>query len=224
MALSKYLVGATFACASFASMAHAYHQGDFVVRAGVSGAHMSDSGEVRENNTPVINSSIDLRKDVVLGMNFTYFVRDNIGIELGLDNDYHIAMKGENYNVSNIGSFKVYLPTLTVDYFPKFSNVNWAKPYFGVGLSYARFTDERLTSSFTAYSGNPAGVPKMDGEYALVFKFGVDLPVRKHLMLNGSMVYHGLDSHWNVRHIPTHYAADFNLHTFQWLLGIGYKF
>lgn len=135
-------------------------QGDWLGRARVININPDASSSA-------LNLDVDSR--TTLELDFSYFLTNNVAVELILATKKHGVTAGG----ASVGTVKHLPPTLTLQY--HFSPQASVRPYVGVGMNYTRFYDVNL-------SGGTLDVDNSSWGGAL--QAGVDIPVNKTFFLN----------------------------------------
>jgi outer membrane protein len=158
--MKRKLLQAAALAATLASAAAGAAQGDWLARARVI------------NINPDASSSalnLDVDTQTTLELDFSYFVTNNLALELILATKKHEVTAGG----VPIGSVKHLPPTLTLQY--HFAPQATVRPYLGAGINYTRFYDVSLgNGAFT--------VDKSSWGPAL--QAGVDIQLDKRFFLN----------------------------------------
>ncbi|HPF46704.1 MAG: OmpW family protein [Alphaproteobacteria bacterium] len=135
----KLLAGLGLFAASMVSaeMASAQQAGDLFVRA--RGIYVAP----HESATTSIGGTVDIDNKIVPEVDFTYFVADNIGVELiAATTKHNVAGIGTALGASaDLGSAWLLPPTLSLQY--HVPTGTGFKPYFGAGVNYTFFYSEK---------------------------------------------------------------------------------
>ncbi|WP_321391804.1 OmpW family protein [Emcibacter sp.] len=121
-------------------VADAKEKGDWMIRArGILVA--PDAG-----GTSSIGGEVDIDNAVVPELDFTYFVTDNIGLELIAGTaKHHPVVNGTDLGDVPLGSVWLLPPTLTVQY--HFAPKEDFSPYIGAGVNYTFFYSENTSTA-----------------------------------------------------------------------------
>jgi len=193
-ALVMFLLAGTLA----AGLAQAA-QGDWLMRARVI------------NIDPDASSSalnLDVNSKVAPELDFSYFLTNNLALELILATREHDVTS----NAASVGSVSLLPPTLTLQYhFAPGGNV---RPYVGAGLNYTRFYDINL--------GN--GTLTVDkSSFGPALQLGVDIPLNKRVFLNLDLKKIWIDT--DVKAVGTGaLAANLKINPLIFGIGIGTRF
>ncbi|PCI51211.1 MAG: hypothetical protein COB49_02470 [Alphaproteobacteria bacterium] len=123
-----------------------------------------------EDATTSIGGTVGINNDIVPELDFTYFVTDNIGVELILaTSKHHVTALNTALGASaSLGSVMLLPPTLTLQYhFTPKSNLS---PYVGAGVNYTFYYDE------SAPGGTIADIDYNDG-FGLLLQAGFDFKI-----------------------------------------------
>ncbi len=98
-----------------------------------------------ESATTSIGGTVDIDNKVVPELDFTYFVADNIGIELiAATTKHNVVGVGTALGASaDLGSAWLLPPTLSLQYHMPVGNNSGIKPYVGAGINYTFFYSEK---------------------------------------------------------------------------------
>ncbi|MGE0559513.1 MAG: OmpW family protein [Burkholderiales bacterium] len=124
------------------------------------------------NINPDASSSalnLDVDTQTTLELDFSYFLTNNLALELILATKKHEVTAGG----VPVGTVKHLPPTLTLQY--HFSPQASVRPYVGAGINYTRFYDVNL-------GGGTLDVDNSSWGGAL--QAGVDIPINKNFFLN----------------------------------------
>ena len=136
--MKKNLLAASTAALALAVAAPAFAQsaGDMTLGLGI--------GWVNPEGADGLGGQLDVKDDARPTRTFEYFVADNIGIEIlaATPFEHDILVGG-----TSIGSTKHLPPTLSVNYHvPTNGSIT---PFFGAGINYTFFFNEKTTSTTT---------------------------------------------------------------------------
>jgi len=159
------------------SIAHAVEQGDWLLRFGVTmvSPDASSSGVVADD-------AIDVDDGTSVSVDFTYMLRDNIGLELlaAYPFTHDITLDG----VGKIAETDHLPPTFSVQYhFQPKSNI---RPYVGIGLNYTTFFNEEATAVISDIS--------LDDSFGLALQGGVDFNLTDKWYLNLVLRYINIET------------------------------
>ncbi len=146
--------------------AHA-EAGDFLVRFRAIAAIPDEDA-----NLP-IPGEIDIDAGFSPEIDFTYFITNNIGVELiAASTPHDVAVINTGGAEIDLGSVRLLPPTLTAQwhFFPD----EGVRPYIGAGINYTWFFDEDI----------PAGDIDYEDSFGWVLQAGVDFDVSEDIFIN----------------------------------------
>lgn len=130
--------------------------------------------------TSSIGGTADIDNSVVPELDFTYFLTDNIGIELILaTTKHHPVVKASDLGDVPLGSVWLLPPTLTVQY--HFMPKEDLSPYIGAGVNYTFFYSENTSSALEGL--DLTTIDYSDG-FGLVLQVGVDYKINEKWSIN----------------------------------------
>ena len=175
-------------------------------------------------------AGIDVDDGNSLGIDITYMMTDNFGLELMLDttSNHDITGTGNLAGVA-IGDVTVLPPSLIAVW--RFMPKNNIRPYVGAGLNYTFFFSESTTGQFTntldAVVGpgvTSTGVD-VDDTLSLIFQAGVDVDINKDWYLSFDAKYIDMDTTATIQVNGVDTATvDFDLNPLILGVGIGTRF
>ncbi|MGX1196867.1 OmpW family protein [Parvibaculum sp.] len=181
--------------------------GDFVVRARAIGVIPRDNAD-----SASIPGEPDVSNEYVPELDFTYFITDNVALELIAATTRHDVKWNIGGTQLDLGKVNLLPPTLTVQY--HFMPKERLSPYVGAGLNYTIFYNEDAGSSITSIDyENSLGYALQAGvDYALDDNWSLNLDVKKlwldtDVKINGGAV-----------------TANVNLDPWIVGVGVGYRF
>jgi len=163
---NKAFVTAALLASLFGSSNSFADQGDIIarVRAISIRPEVSASGTLATLGTSVNEATVP-------ELDFTYMIRDHIGIEAILGTSRHTVTS----NAGSLGGLSVLPPTVTLQY--HFNPKGTVRPYVGAGVNYSLFYNDKLT-----YDGE--GVQVKRNSFGPALQIGVDIQVSKRLFVN----------------------------------------
>jgi outer membrane protein len=181
--------------------------GDFVIRArGI--AMMPDEST---SSSDLTVGKGELTDDYVPEVDFSYFVTDNIALELFAATTKH-DLDWKNPNV-DLGSVRLLPPTLTLQY--HFMPKERFSPYLGAGLNYTFFYNEKPGSAQSISYEDGFGYALQAGfDYAITGAWSLNFDVKK--------VFLDTKIKTNLGAGPINVDADLDPWIFG--IGIGYRF
>ncbi|AMV42463.1 OmpW/AlkL family protein [Paraburkholderia caribensis] len=170
-------IGAALCTAGLALMAsHAFaadgdatsgiHAGDILVRLRA----ISIMPQVRTSDT-LSALNVDVNNATVPELDFTYMIRDNIGVELILGTSRHQLTS----NLGDLGGVNVLPPTLLLQY--HFNHQGQVRPYVGAGVNYTYFYNDGL------HAGDQQ-ISVKRSSFGPALQIGVDVQLTKSVFAN----------------------------------------
>lgn len=181
--------------------------GDIVIRA--RGIAMVPDEETSSNQ--LTTGGGELNNDYVPEVDFSYFITDNIALELIAATTKH-DLKWQNPDV-DLGSVMLLPPTLTLQY--HFMPKQRFSPYLGAGINYTFFYDEKPGAAQSISYDDGFGYALQAGfDYAISGPWSLNVDVKK-IFLNTTITT-------NVGSGPINVDADLDPWVFG--IGVGYRF
>lgn len=141
-------------------------QGDIIARVRA----ISIRPDVKTSGTlTALDASVN--EATVPEVDFTYMIRNHIGVELILGTSRHKVTS----SAGSLGGLSVLPPTLTLQY--HFNPEGRVRPYVGAGVNYSWFYNDKLT-----YGGE--GVAVKHSSFGPALQIGVDVQVSKRIFVN----------------------------------------
>ena len=162
-------------------------------------------------NPDASSSALNLNAstETTLELDFTYFVTNNLGLELILATREHDITS----NGTPVGSVALLPPTLTLQYHFAPDSPSF-RPYVGAGINYTKFYDINL-------SNGTLTVDKSSWGGAL--QIGADFPINKQFFFNVDLKKIWIDT--DVKTVATGAtAANFKINPLVLGVGVGMKF
>lgn len=175
-------------------------------------------------------AGIDVDDGYSLGVDITYMVNDNFGVELMLDTSSKHDIKGTgNLAGVSVGEVTVLPPSLIAvwHFMPK----NNIRPYAGAGLNYTMFFSESTTGQFTNTMDAVAGPGvnstdvSVDDALSLIAQVGVDIDINKDWYVSFDAKYIDMDTTATVKVNGVDTATiDFDVNPLVLGVGVGTRF
>lgn len=183
-----YPIAAAMAVTVAASPAYA-EAGDVLVRTrAILVAPTEDSSGI---NPTFPNDEVSVSNSFAPELDFTYFVTDNIGLELILATTKHdINGKGGLDPIGELADTWVLPPTLTLQY--HFTPKAKVRPYVGVGINYTHFYSEDASDGLESAIGNTK--VNLDDSFGYAVQAGVDVDIGPRVFLNFDIKYIDIDT------------------------------
>lgn len=211
MRLGKFVAAALIAAGVVPAVAEAADQGksagNFMVRVRGIGVIPDESG------TPsVIGGSVSVESAAVPEVDFSYFITDNIAVELIAATTKHdVSAKGTSLGNVDLGSVWLLPPTLTVQY--HFMPKSAFSPYVGAGVNYTFFYNEKSGAvNNISYDNNFGWALQAGFDYKLADNWYFNADVKKIFLSTKAKVNGGA------------ITADVDLDPWVVGVGVGYKF
>ena len=218
------------AAALVSPLAHAYKEGDVIVRAGVAVVDPnSDSSNLNVSGVP-LGGDVNVGSDTQLGLTFAYMLQDHLGLELLAATPFTHEVKMKNSELGaplngKIADVSHLPPTLSLQYYPM-DPASKFQPYAGIGVNYTVFFDEDLSSQYEAL-----GFSNLDLEssWGVAGQLGMDYLVTDNILLNAAVWYIDIDTKATMDG-PSALApglktsVDVNIDPWVYMVGVGYKF
>jgi outer membrane protein len=168
-------------------------------------------------------AGIDVDDGYSLGLDITYMVTNNFGVELMLDTTSKHDITGTgNLDGLNIGDVTVLPPSvIAVWHFMPSNNI---RPYVGAGVNYTFFLSENTTSDLDAALGGNTGLD-VDDTFSLIAQAGVNIDISKKWYLTFDAKYIDLDTSATIKVDGVKTATvDFDLNPLILGVGVGTRF
>lgn len=180
LAASACVLGAAFAAPAANAADAATTTPDAVSDATSGGIHAGDwlvrlraiSIEPNARTSDTLSAlNVDVNNAIVPELDFTYMIRDYLGVELILGTSRHQVTS----SVGNLGGVGVLPPTLLLQY--HFNHAGKVRPYVGAGVNYTLFYNNGLHAGGSQISvGNHSFGPALQA--------GIDIQVTKKIFAN----------------------------------------
>lgn len=226
--MRKTVLGSALLTASLMSTpSFAYEAGDFLIRAGVatvttnetSSGVKGDRGSIAGAN---LGGKTKLSNDTQLGLNFTYFFHQNLGVELLAASPFNAEAQIKDTGAvdGKLGKFTYLPPVLSLVYHPLSGASQW-QPYVGLGINYTWFYQENLSSGSKA-----SGLSnfRIKNTWNPAYQIGLDYLWDDNLVLNAQVRYIDLATTAYVDVGADRAKVDFRVKPVAYMMGIGYKF
>ncbi|SIT42385.1 Outer membrane protein W [Paraburkholderia piptadeniae] len=142
------------------------HAGDTLVRLRA----ITIVPQVRTSDT-LSTLNVDVNNATVPELDFTYMIRDNIGVELILGTSRHQLTS----SLGGLGGVNVLPPTLLLQY--HFNHQGQVRPYVGAGVNYTYFYNNGLHAA-----GRDVSIKR--SSFGPALQMGVDVQVTKSVFAN----------------------------------------
>lgn len=177
--LVKCVMAAALAGGLIGGAAQAYEAGDWLGRIGILGVYPKS-----DNLNIGPGADINVDDGYSLGLNFTYMVAPNFGVQLVLATPFSHDIKLSG--TGTVGETKHLPPTVFAQYhFMPQSNF---RPYVGVGVNYTMFFDEGTKGALAGSS------LKLKDSVGLAGQVGIDIDVAPNWFVNAEVMYADIDT------------------------------
>jgi outer membrane protein len=173
--------------------AFAFEKGDILVRGGLATVSPNESSSnIIVGGDLGVNVSVD--NNTQLGLNFAYFITDNINIEVlaatPFEHDVDFGAPDPLGTGNQLAEITHLPPTVSVNYYFNTGD-NAFQPYVGVGLNYTIFFDENFTSQNDAIGLQDLS---LDNSFGLAAQLGADYMVDEQWFVNASVRWIDIDT------------------------------
>lgn len=239
----KILTATTLVSAMLASMPiQALEKGDILLDVrvlnitpdvGINSITNMDGSQFTSSTAAPVNAGIDVDDGNSLGIDITYMMTNNFGIELMLDTSSKHDINGTGALAGvKIGDTTVLPPSLIATW--HFMTNNNIRPYVGAGLNYTMFFSENTTNGFTStidtvVTGGTSAVTStsvdVDDSFGIILQAGVNIDINKDWYVSLDAKYLDLDTTATVQaNGADAVKVDFDLNPLIVGIGIGTSF
>lgn len=184
--------------------------GDFMIRLRGLGVVPADNADIDP-----IGGDTELSNTAVPEIDFSYFITDNIALELIAATTHHdVSAKGTDLGNVNLGDVWLLPPTLLLQY--HFLSKGTVSPYVGAGINYSIF--------YGVDEPNHGIVEDVDYKNGIgwALQVGVDVRIAENWYVNADVKRLFVDTDVNINHGAV--KADVDVDPWLFGMGIGYKF
>ncbi len=166
-----------------------------------------------EDATTSIGGTVGINNDIVPELDFTYFLTDNVGVELILATTKHnvTALNTALGASAALGSVMLLPPTVTLQY--HFNPKGDISPYIGAGINYTFYYSEN------APGGTIADIDYNDG-FGFALQAGVDFKINDDWSFNVDVKRYWLNT--DVKINGGGVTADVDIDP--WIFGVGFGY
>lgn len=204
-----------------ATGAQAQQAGSWLGRVGVTTISPDvSSGDLSAPSLP--HTQIDVNSNTQLSGGITYMLTDNWALDLPLALPYKHTISGAGAisGAGKLGDVRALPITLFAQYRFLAANAQ-ARPYVGVGATYAKFYDERSTGTLSALTGGSPTTFEVDSKWAPTFQAGLQYMINDKVFLDGMVAKTLLKT---TTHLSTGQSIDAKLDPWTISLSVGMKF
>lgn len=184
--------------------------GDFMIRLRGLGVIPADNADINP-----IGGDTDLSNTAVPEIDFSYFITDNIAVELIAATTHHdVWANGTDLGDVDLGNVWLLPPTLLLQY--HFLSKGVVSPYVGAGINYSIF--------YGVDEPNHGIIEDVDYDNRLgwALQVGVDVRIADNWYINADVKRLFVDTSVTVNHGAV--KADVDVDPWLFGMGIGYKF
>ena len=166
-----------------------------------------------EDATTSIGGNVGINNEIVPELDFTYFVTDNIGVELILaTGKHHVTALNTALGASeDLGSVMLLPPTLTLQY--HFTPKGDFSPYIGAGINYTFYYSEN------APGGTITDIDYNDG-FGFALQAGFDFKIDDKWSFNADVKRYWLNTDVKINGGAVTADVDIN----PWIFGVGFGY
>lgn len=186
--LSKLIALSIFA--AFSAPAMAQQAGDNIVNVGWFHVAPQDSSSLLTvGGTQIPNSSASISKANTVGISFTHFLTDNVGVsaDLGIPPTMKLYGEGSLKGLGQVATGKLWSPAVLGKYYFGDKNSQF-RPYVGAGISYVWYSNIKLGNSIQTLLHGPTSA-SLSSSFAPVANVGVSYNFDKNWSANFSVSY-----------------------------------
>ncbi|MBY6186904.1 outer membrane protein OmpW [Marinobacter hydrocarbonoclasticus] len=190
----------------------AHEAGDFIVRVGAATVAPNESSQ---DVAGLGEFAID--SNTQLGLNFTYMVTNNFGVELLAATPFSHEVTLPDGGANNLAKVKHLPPTLMAQYYFGSGNL---RPYIGAGVNMTVFFDEEFKNT----EGLPLTDLDVDTSFGLAGQVGLDYKINDSWLVNASVWYIdiGTDVNFKLDGDPVSIKTDID--PWVYMVSVGYTF
>lgn len=188
MNITKSVLAAALVGGLLGGVAQAYEAGNWIGRVGIWGVFPKSDNLGNVAGTGGADLNVD--DGYSLGLNATYMVNPNIGIEIigALPFKHDIKLSGSKKKGvdGEVASTYQLPPTLFLQY--HFMPTSTVRPYVGVGLNYTYFWDEETKGALDGAK------LELDSSWGAAGELGLDIDVTPTWFMNAVVSYMDIDT------------------------------
>lgn len=188
--------------------------GNLIVRARGLAVVPDEKGNITTANGTDTGLDGRVNNDYIPEVDFSYFVTDNIALELIAGTSRHQVKAVGGGAEINVGKISLLPPTLTAQY--HFMPKERFSPYVGAGLNWTLFYGADEDAGFNSL--------KVNNSFGAALQVGVDYFITDNILLNFDVKKIWLDSTLKVNLGSTALRSEVDLNPWLIGVGVGYKF
>ena len=187
--------------------------GDFLIRVRGIGIFPSEEGDLSVGGASV-SGDVEIDDDYLPEINFSYFITDNIALELIAATSKHsVEAKGTPLGDADLGEVRLLPPILSLQY--HFLPDKRFSPYLGAGINHTFFFDVEEGDADKVEYEDSFGFSLQAGlDYAIADRWSLNLDVKR--------VFLGTDVDVSIGGVDI--DADVDIDPWIFGIGIGYRF
>ncbi|ADN75220.1 OmpW family protein [Ferrimonas balearica DSM 9799] len=192
--------------------AFSHEAGDFIVRVGAATvAPNESSGQVATFGEFAVDDNTQL------GLNFTYMVTNNFGVELLAATPFSHEVTLPEAGVNDLAKLKHLPPTLMAQYYFGSGNL---RPYIGAGVNMTVFFDEKFTNDLDGALSDL----DVDTSFGLAGQVGIDYKFNDNWLVNASVWYIDIGTDVNFNLGEDRVSIKTDIDPWVYMLSVGYTF
>lgn len=203
------------------TVAGAAEAGDFQLRGRVISVAPDDSSGAISG---VPGSGVAVDSAVTVEVDFTWFLRNNLAIEvIAATTPHDISGTGTAGGLGKIADANVLPPTATLQY--RWNTDGKVQPYIGGGINYSLFYSEDTTASLDTFLATTTRID-LDDSFGFALQAGIDFEVAENWFFNIDLKYIDLNTTAIIRDDTTNVElarVDVDINPWVPGVGIGYR-
>ncbi len=232
--ISRNLILAALAAATFTAVPVQAEQGDWILRVGAANVDPdADSDQIDVAGLATLDG-VDVDDNTQLGITITYMLTDIWAVELlaATPFEHDITVNGVGIDA---GSTKHLPPTLTFMWYPMGGQESKFQPFVGAGINYTYFWDEEVDGELEAalgaitepVTGSTDPVPAdldLDDSWGLSARAGFDYMFNDKWGVNASVWWIDIDTEATIQTELADVQFDVEIDPWVYMLGVSYRF
>ncbi|ABD68073.1 OmpW [Rhodoferax ferrireducens T118] len=180
------ICAATLAIAASLPMAAHADDPDNIFRIGYAhvGFDLKSSDLTGPPGTTPPGLRINVKDLDILALSYERRLSPNWGVQFqaGIPPTLTTVGAGAAVPVGTVAKARIWFPTVLARY--TFTGVPTVRPYVGVGVTYTFFTDEEVTTGYTAALQGSSSSMKLEDSWSPYVRLGVEYPIDKNWIVN----------------------------------------